>query len=346
MKLSDFDFDLPKELIAQYPLAKRDESRLLVLDRKDKTVTHKKFYQIAEYLKPDDLLILNNTKVLPARVFGIREKTGARIEFLLISRQGDIFSVMVRPSKRFEQNEVIVFSNNNGGIRAKIIDKDKLMFDSKDVNKIYGQGMMPIPPYIKRKSEDSDFERYQTVFAEKDGSIAAPTAGLHFTKELLSRIKDSGVSVGYLTLHVGTGTFKPVKAEDVQGHKMDPEYFEVENGIKERISQTKKAGGRIFAVGTTSCRVVEAISDSLATCDSLLATQKSHTSLFIYPGYQFKLVDCLLTNFHLPKSTLFMLVCAFCQREKGGIELAKAAYSEAIRGKYRFYSYGDAMLIL
>ncbi|MDP1852829.1 MAG: tRNA preQ1(34) S-adenosylmethionine ribosyltransferase-isomerase QueA [Candidatus Omnitrophota bacterium] len=344
MWLSDFDYNLPKELIAQYPLDKRDDSRLMVLDRRTKRIAHKKFFQIADYFENGDLLILNNTKVLPARVFGVREKTGAKIEFLLLKREGNIFSVMVKPAKKFEQGEAILFDDNNGGFKAKIVEKGKIAFEQEGIDKVYQIGTMPLPPYIKRQSKSLDFERYQTIFAKTSGSIAAPTAGLHFTEELLGKVSAKGVLVDYVTLHVGTGTFKPVKAEDVISHEMEPEYFEVEAKLIEKISEAKRAGGRVFAVGSTSCRVLEEIGD-------LPATHKGYTNLFIYPGYQFKAVDCLLTNFHLPKSTLFMLVCAFCAAGASdsvgaGIELIKSAYNEAIKEKYRFYSYGDAMLIV
>lgn len=341
MKLSDFDYNLPKELIAQYPLNKRDDSRLLVLDRRTKQIAHKKFFQIADYFENGDLLVLNNTKVLPARVFGVREKTGAKIEFLLLKREGNIFSVMVKPAKKFEQGEAILFDDNNGGFRAKIVEKGKIAFEPDGIDKIYQIGTMPLPPYIKRQSKSLDFERYQTIFAKTSGSIAAPTAGLHFTEELLGKLSAKGALVDYVTLHVGTGTFKPVKAENVTSHQMEPEYFEVKRETIERISQVKKNGGRIFSVGTTSCRTLETTANLALTRNPLPVTHKDHTSLFIYPGYQFKTVDCLLTNFHLPKSTLFMLVCAFA-----GDDLAKNAYNEAIKEKYRFYSYGDAMLIL
>ena len=351
MKLSDFDYNLPKELIAQYPSNVRDASRLLVLDRKNESIVHKKFSQILEYFNPADLLVLNNTKVLPARVFGIREKTGAKIEFLLIKKEGGTFSVMAKPAKKFQIGENIVFGENNGALYAKIVDKNKIVFERGNPDEIYKLGTMPLPPYIKRKNEELDFERYQTVFAEKNGSIAAPTAGLHFTKELLEKIRDKGVESVYVTLHVGTGTFKPVKVEDVAKHKMEPEYFAVNGETMEKIAQAKKNGGRIFAVGTTSCRVIETMAELPIVHDLSPVTHSGFTNLFIYPGYIFKAVDCLLTNFHLPKTTLFMLVCAFCAAGAStsggaGMELIKRAYQEAIEEKYRFYSYGDAMLIV
>ncbi|MEK6714753.1 MAG: tRNA preQ1(34) S-adenosylmethionine ribosyltransferase-isomerase QueA [Candidatus Omnitrophota bacterium] len=341
MKLSDFDYNLPKELIAQYPSNVRDASRLLVVDRKNESIAHKKFSRILEYFNPGDLLVLNNSKVLPARVFGRREKTGAKIEFLLIKKEGGTFSVMVKPAKKFQIGENIVFGENNGGLYAKIVDKNKIAFERGNPDEIYKLGTMPLPPYIKRNSEGLDFERYQTVFAKIPGSIAAPTAGLHFSKELLGEIKDRAVEVNYVTLHVGVGTFKPVKTEDVAKHKMEPEFFEIGPELIGSIKKAKKQKGRIFSVGTTSCRVIETITELPIVHDLSPVTHSGFTNLFIYPGYSFKAVDCLLTNFHLPKTTLFMLVCAFAGRE-----LIMRAYQEAIEEKYRFYSYGDAMLIV
>lgn len=306
----------------------------MVLDRAKGELYHRNFRDIAEYLNARDMLVLNNTKVLPARVFGIREKTGARIEFLLLKREDNVFSVMVKPAKRFEPGEGIIFGENGAGLRAKIADKNKIAFEAGGCDKVYKFGTMPLPPYIKRDSEGLDFERYQTVFAREDGSIAAPTAGLHFSNGLLENIKEKGVEISYITLHVGAGTFRPVKEEDITKHKMDEEYFEVEAKTIEKTREAKTDGRRIFAVGTTSARTLE-------TMGALPVTQRGFTNLFIYPGYKFKVVDALLTNFHLPKSTLFMLVCAFA-----GIGLARRAYSQAIEQKYNFYSYGDAMLII
>lgn len=355
MRLSDFDYNLPKELIAQYPQQKRDASRLLVVDRKNRTIFHRKFSHIVEYFRPGDLLLLNNTKVLPARIFGIREKTGARIEFLLLRRQNNIFSVMIKPAKRFQQNETILFKDDNGGIRARIAEKDKIVFDAEGAAKAYKIGTMPLPPYIKRKTDRLDFERYQTVFAKNPGSIAAPTAGLHFTQELLKNIKARGIDTSYITLHIGVGTFKPVKTLDITKHRMEPEYFEIEDKTIAKIKKTKENKQHIFVVGTTSCRTLEIIARQNFIASHLLPCSYSSggerrvgkpiysgwTDLFIFPGYKFKMTDCLLTNFHLPKSTLFMLVCAFAGRK-----LIMQAYTEAIKQRYRFYSYGDAMLII
>lgn len=349
MKLSDFDYCLPKELIAQYPQKERDKSCLLVLDRENKDITHRDFSCVIDYLRPGDLLVLNDTKVLPARVFGRRQKTGAKIEFLFVKEEGGIFSVMVKPAKKFEIGETIIFGENNGLLCAKVIDKNKIAFEEGRSGEIYKLGTMPLPPYIKREAESLDFERYQTVFAKNPGSIAAPTAGLHFTEELLDRIRNKGIEIAYITLHVGTGTFKPVKVEDVAKHEMEPEYFEVSSETIEKIKGAEKAGRRVFAVGSTACRVVEAIVDLPAAYSVHHAAYSGFTNLFIYPGYRFKIVDCLITNFHLPRTTLFMLVCAFCAAgasEMAGMELAKKAYEEAIVKNYRFYSYGDAMLII
>ena len=337
MKLSDFDYNLPKELIAQHPAERREASRLLVLDRKEKTISHRKFTDIVEYLLPGDLFVFNNTKVLPARIFGIREKTGGKLEFLLVNKEKDnVFSVMVRPSKKFSENETILFKNNNGGFKGRMVDRNKITFDLKNIDDVYKIGTMPLPPYIKRESGVLDFQRYQTVFAEKSGSIAAPTAGLHFTKRLLSDIIGKGVSIDYITLHIGLGTFKPVKSEDVSKHIMHKECFSVEAGVLARVADTKENNNRVFAAGTTTCRSLEALAGQ-----KIQSSYSGWTDLFILPGYKFKAIDSLLTNFHLPKTTLFMLVSAFT-----GDRLIKQAYKEAIDREYRFYSYGDAMLIL
>ncbi|HDZ77652.1 MAG TPA: tRNA preQ1(34) S-adenosylmethionine ribosyltransferase-isomerase QueA [Candidatus Omnitrophica bacterium] len=337
MKLSDFDYNLPKELIAQHPAKERGASRLLVLDRKKKTISHRKFSDIADYLLPNDLVILNNTKVLPARIFGIREKTGGKLEFLLVKKEeNNVFSVMIRPSKKFVENETILFKNSNGGFKGRMVDRNKIAFDLENIDDVYKIGTMPLPPYIKRESDILDFQRYQTVFAEESGSIAAPTAGLHFTKRVLADIIGKGVDINYVTLHVGIGTFKPVKTEDVNQHIMHKEYFSVEADVLARVVVAKENKNRVFAVGTTTCRSLEALASQ-----KIQSSFSGWTDLFILPGYKFKAVDSLLTNFHLPKTTLFMLVSAFA-----GDELIKQAYKEAIDQKYRFYSYGDAMLIL
>jgi S-adenosylmethionine:tRNA ribosyltransferase-isomerase len=329
MKLSDFDYHLPKELIAQYPLPQRDEARLLVLDRAKGTIQHSVFKDILYYLEKGDLLVLNDTKVLPCRLFGKR-KTGGRVEIFLINhKSGSNFNAMIKPS-RVKLKEKISFGG--GKISAEVAGKNEVIFNTDDIDEIYRLGVMPLPHYIKREAEFSDNIYYQTVYARKEGAVASPTAGLHFTEELMEKMSKSGVDFSQVTLHVGPGTFKPVKSDDIAKHKIDPEYFEVSESAIESTGKAKKDNRRIVAVGTTSLRALESYASGLSS---------GFTDLFIYPGYRFKLVDCLLTNFHLPKTTLFMLVCAFA-----GEKLAKKAYREAIDKKYRFYSYGDAMLIL
>ncbi len=329
LKLSDFDYFLPRELIAQYPLVKRDNARLLVLNRAKAIIEHRVFKDITNYLKKDDLLILNDTKVLPSRLVG-NKITGGRVEVLLLRRKNSItFDALISPG-RTKINEEIFF--NGKGIRGTVCSKNEISFKKNDADRIYEFGVMPLPPYIKRKAEDLDNVYYQTVYARKEGAIASPTAGLHFTEELLRKIKDLGVNIAYITLHVGIGTFQPVKCEDVIRHKMEPEYFRIpENSIKQ-IEKAKKNKSRIIAIGSTSLRTLETYA---------LGKKEGDTDLFIYPGFKFKLIDCLLTNFHLPRTTLFILVCAFA-----GEKLVKKAYQEAIDKKYRFYSYGDAMLII
>ena len=329
MKLSDFDYNLPKELIAQYPLKQRDTARLLVLDREKGTIQHRIFKDITDYFKKGDLLVLNNTKVLPARIKGKR-LSGGKVEVLLLNRRsGSAFNALIKPG-RVKLSEKIIF---NGGKTYGIVSaKGEITFNTQDLNEIYGLGVMPLPPYIKREAEDLDNDYYQTIYASQEGAIASPTAGLHFTQDLMERIKLFGVNTAFVTLHVGVGTFKPVKADDVTTHKMDAESFKIP---AETVNSLKIAGdknGRIFAVGTTSLRALETYACGI---------NEGSTDLFIYPGYEFKIADCLLTNFHLPRTTLFMLVSAF-----GTEELMKDAYREAIDKKYRFYSYGDAMLII
>ena len=329
MKLSDFDYNLPKELIAQYPLKERDTARLLVLDREKLTLEHRVFKDIPDYLREGDLIVLNDTKVLPSRLHGKRN-SGGKVEVLLLNRkEGLTFSALIKPS-RVKLGEKVIF---NGGKSEGIISaKNEITFNLKDAASVYALGLMPLPPYIKRSPEDLDNIYYQTVYASQEGAIASPTAGLHFTKELISGIESRGINVACITLHVGIGTFKPVKAEDITAHKMEPEYFKVTDEAAELIKNTRAKNRRIIAVGTTSLRALEAFSSGV---------REGHTDLFIYPGYKFKLADCLLTNFHLPRTTLLMLVSAFC-----GEKLAKKAYQEAVDNKYRFYSYGDAMLII
>jgi len=354
LKLSDFDYHLPKELIAQYPLKKRDDARLLVLDRKRKTIEHSSFARLRSYLKQGDTLVLNNTKVLPCRLIG-RRRTGGRVEVFLLNRkksgllsrrpdrivggrdsapgsnlEGASFEALIKPT-RVKLQEQIIF--NGGKTLGVIKGKREIVFNTADTNKIYALGRMPLPPYIKRDAQNLDDSYYQTVYAKKAGAVAAPTAGLHFTPGLLEEIKGSGVNIAELTLHVGTGTFKPVTSEDIRRHKMDEEFYQISKKTQGLIKKNHKSGKRIIAVGTTSCRALEA--------NSIEKKQQGLTDMFIYPGYKFRVVDCLLTNFHLPRTTLFMLVSAFA-----GEKLIKKAYADAILSRYRFYSYGDAMFII
>jgi len=340
MRLSDFDYILPKELIAQYPAAKRDESRLLVLHKNTGKIDHRIFKDIIEYFKPGDLIVLNNTKVVPARLIG-RKETGGRIEALVLSaEQKGEYEALLKPSRGCKAGSRIIFGD--GRLRAEISRMENgrkfLKFDCDcNLNKALEEfGEMPLPPYIKRRVSDLDTDRYQTIYASRCGAVAAPTAGLHFTKELLKDTAGKGADIEYVTLHVGHGTFKPVKSENIKEHSMEKEYFEIEKEVAGRLKNRK---GRIIAVGTTSCRVLETYY-SFAGANGRSPLQ-GWTDLFVYPGYEFRAVDCLLTNFHLPKTTLLMLVAAFCGRD-----LMFKAYEEAIKQGYRFYSYGDAMLIL
>ncbi|MBI4981997.1 MAG: tRNA preQ1(34) S-adenosylmethionine ribosyltransferase-isomerase QueA [Candidatus Omnitrophica bacterium] len=328
LKLSDFDYELPKKLIALYPEKERDNCKLLVVDKKEQSIKHCIFRDIKDYFHKGDLFILNNTKVLPCRLLGNRI-SGGRVEIFLLEHKGDlVFNAMLKPS-RLKVGEKIIFSDKN--ISAEIISKDCVVFNANRIETVYNLGVVPLPPYIKRDAEHLDKEYYQTVYAKKEGAVASPTAGLHFTKELICSMQNAGINFGYLTLHVGAGTFKPVKDEEVINHKMDKEYFEIPDEVSCAVKQAKKNKANICAVGTTSLRALEAFAQG---------TKQGWTDLFIYPGFKFQLTDCLLTNFHLPRTTLFMLVCAF-----GGTDLMKRAYQEAIDKKYRFYSYGDAMLI-
>ena len=340
MKVSDFNYDLPQELIAQVPIKNRDESRLMVLDRKSKTIDHKIFKDILDYLKPGDCLVRNNTKVIPARLYGIKEETGINVEFLLLNRiEGDYWEVMVKPGRRLKKGTNVIFGN--GLLKAKILDimeggNRKVKFIYEGIfNEILDQiGLMPLPPDIHQKLQDKD--RYQTVYAKYEGSAAAPTAGLHFTDELLEKIKQKGVEIANVTLHVGIGTFRPVKEENVEEHKMHTEHFYIKDEDVEKINKAKRTGHRIIAVGTTSCRVLESIADE----NGYVKQIETDTGIFIYPGYKFKCIDGLITNFHLPESTLIMLVSALA-----GKEFVMKAYEEAVREKYRFFSFGDAMFI-
>ena len=340
MKTDDFDFYLPEELIAQTPLKKRDASRLLVLDKKNGSTQHKTFTDIIDYMEKGDTLVLNDTKVMPARLYGIKENTGALIEVLLLKDEGDnIWECLTRPAKRIKEGSVISFGD--GKLKARCIEvlDEGIRKFSLEYNGILYEildelGEMPLPPYIHEKLEDKD--RYQTVYAKNIGSAAAPTAGLHFTKELLDEIKAKGVNIVYITLHVGLGTFRPVNVEDVTVHKMHSEYYVMSEDVASLLNETKKNGHKIIAVGTTSTRTLE-------TVMSLYGTFKAcsgWTDIFIYPGYEFKAIDSLITNFHLPKSTLVMLVSALAGKDN-----IMRAYSEAVKEKYRFFSFGDSMLI-
>jgi S-adenosylmethionine:tRNA ribosyltransferase-isomerase len=353
MKLDDFDYELPKELIAQKPSEQRDECRMMVLDRAAGTIEHKHFYDIIDYLEPDDCLVLNNSKVLPARLFGVKEGTGAHVEFLLIKRrEGDVWETMVRPGKRLKPGDVVDFYREDcpfdGKFKAEVLDYGedgtrivRFDYDGIFMERLEELGSMPLPPYIERPSNDEDKDMYQTVYCKEEGSVAAPTAGLHFTEELLKKAADKGVKLAYVTLHVGIGTFRPVKCENVEDHHMHFEEYFVDEETAKTINDTIKSGGRVVSVGTTSTRTVEsaAYMDN-ETGQYLVASGHGNTGIFIYPGYDFKIVDALITNFHLPKSTLLMLISALYDREK-----ILEAYKVAVDEKYRFFSYGDAMLI-
>ena len=339
MKVSDFNYDLPEELIAQVPLEKRDESRLMVLDRKSKTIEHKVFKDILEYLEPGDCLVRNNTKVIPARIYGKKE-TGANVEFLLLNNiEGDIWESIVRPGNKLHVGTKVIFGE--GLLEAEILEimpggTRKVEFHYKGIfNEILDQiGLMPLPPYIHEELKEKD--RYQTVYAKYQGSAAAPTAGLHFTEDLLEKIKQKGVKIANVTLHVGIGTFRPVKVEKIEDHHMHSEHFYIRKEDAEIINETKRQGKRIISVGTTSTRVLETIADDRG----FVKEAEGDTQIFIYPGYEFKCIDGLITNFHLPESTLLMLVSSLAGRE-----YVLKAYEEAVKLKYRFFSFGDAMFI-
>lgn len=375
MHINDFDYNLPEELIAQFPADKRDHSRLMVVDRSTGSVEHRHFYDILEYLKAGDCLVLNNSRVIPARIFGIKAATGARVEFLLIKRKdGDRWETMVRPGKKIKKGDVILFgidadryisecdhkgSNVKSPVMQEIEEAAPLKAEVLD----YGDdgtrivefsykgifleileelGKMPLPPYIERESVLEDKERYQTVYSKENGSVAAPTAGLHFTEELLAKAKEMGVKIAYVTLHVGIGTFRPVKCDNIEDHQMHFEEYSIDEENAEIINSVIKAGGRIISVGTTSTRTVE----SAAVFDDelgrfIVPAKSDSTGIFIYPGYKFKIIDSLITNFHLPKSTLLMLISALYSRED-----ILRVYDIAVKEKYRFFSYGDAMLII
>ncbi len=340
MNVSDFNYELPKELIAQDPLEKRSESRLMVLDKATGKVTHKHFYDIIEYINEGDCLIINNTKVIPARLYGVKEDTGAAIEILLLRRvDGNTWECLSRPGKKARVGARIVFGEGllTGEIVDVVEEGNRLIrfeYDGIFEEILDKLGEMPLPPYITHKLQDKS--RYQTVYAKYDGSAAAPTAGLHFTPELLQSLRDKGVKIAEVTLHVGLGTFRPVKVENVLEHHMHSEYYEITKEACDIINNTKANGGKVISVGTTSTRTVESAADE----NGLLTPKKGDTDIFIYPGFNFKVIDSLITNFHLPESTLIMLVSALAGREN-----VLAAYEEAVKERYRFFSFGDAMLI-
>ena len=339
MKTSDFNYDLPKELIAQIPIETRDMSRLMVLDKNTGKIEHKVFHDIIDYLDKGDTLVLNDTKVIPARIFGHRENKEESIEVLLVKDYGnDTWEVLAKPGKKLKIDTEIIFSDN---LKARVIDileegERVIKFEYNGIfNELLDEiGIMPLPPYITEKLEDKD--RYQTVYSKIRGSAAAPTAGLHFTKELLKKIGEKGINIVYVTLHVGIGTFRPVKVDDILEHKMHSEYYEVSENAAKVINETKKRGNKVVCVGTTSCRTLESASSE----DGMVRAEKKETSIFIYPGYKFKVVTNLITNFHLPESTLIMLVSALAGKDN-----IMNAYNEAVKEKYRFFSFGDAMYI-
>lgn len=340
MKVSDFDFELPEELIAQHPLEKRDSSRLMVLDKKTGSIEHRSFHDVIEYLNEGDTLVLNNTRVMPARLIGEKEETGGKIEFLLLKRiEGDKWECLAKPGKRAKIGQSFTFGE--GKLKCKVVDiieeGNRIIEFSYDG--IFEQvldelGEMPLPPYITEKLDDK--ERYQTVYSKEKGSAAAPTAGLHFTNELLDQIKAKGVNIAYVTLHVGLGTFRPVKVEDINEHVMHSEYYHLDKENADLINETKKRGNKIIAVGTTSTRTLETIGDE----NGFVREQSGWTDIFIYPGYKYKVIDELITNFHLPESTLIMLVSALAGKEN-----VMNAYNTAVKEKYRFFSFGDSMII-
>ena len=341
LKTSDFYYDLPQELIAQTPIAQRDHSRLMVMDRKSGELSHRHFYDITDYLKKGDCLVINDTRVLPARLYGIKEGGGAHVEVLLLNnRSGDDWECIVYPGRRLKEGAEITFGE--GKLKGRIIsvlpDGNRIIrfeYEGIFLELLEEIGTMPLPPYITERLEDG--ERYQTVYSKINGSAAAPTAGLHFTNELLDKIKDMGVDIVHITLHVGLGTFRPVKEENITDHVMHTENYFVTEDAAQRINKAKSSGGRVIAVGTTSCRTLETVGDE----QGIVHSGSDSTGIFIYPGYRFKVLDGLITNFHLPESTLIMLVSAFSDREK-----LLNAYKTAVNEKYRFFSFGDAMLLI
>lgn len=338
MKKSDFYYDLPKELIAQTPVEPRNSSRLLVLNKETGGTEHKHFYDLIDYLKKGDCLVLNNTRVLPARIFGTRTDTGSVVEFVLLKQlENNRWECLAGPGKKAKQGKEFKFSDELSAFVAEVKDDGnrimEFVFNGNFFEILDRVGQMPLPPYITEKLKDK--ERYQTVYSDELGSAAAPTAGLHFTKEMLKEIADKGVNVVYVTLHVGLGTFRPVKEEEITEHKMHSEWYHISKETADIVNKTKENGGRVICVGTTSCRTVES-----ATVNGKLQAESRNTDIFIYPGYKFKCMDALVTNFHLPESTLIMLVSAFA-----GYETTMETYKSAVREKYRFFSFGDAMFI-
>lgn len=340
LKVTDFYFDLPKELIAQHPTEKRDECKLMALNKKTGDIDHKIFKDIIELLNPGDCLVLNDTRVMPARLYGVKEGSGGKMEFLLLRRHdNDIWETLVKPGKRAKVGAKFEFGN--GELKAEVVEvldngnrKVKFIYEGIFEEVLDRLGEMPLPPYIEEKLEDK--EQYQTVYSKEVGSAAAPTAGLHFTNELLQKISEKGIKLAFVTLHVGLGTFRPVKAKNVEEHEMHSEFYILDEENAEIINKAKAEGGRVIAVGTTSNRTLESIADETGR----VKAQSGYTSIFIYPGYKFKIVDAIITNFHLPESTLIMLISAFSTRN-----IIMAAYEEAVKEKYRFFSFGDAMFI-
>lgn len=342
MKTSDFYYDLPQELIAQTPIEPRDQSRLMVVDKNTGEVTHRIFKDLIEYLNPNDCLILNDTRVIPARIYGVKKQTGAVVEFLLLKQsENNVWECLCKPGKRAKIGTEFVFGE--GLVECEVVDitddgNRKIQFkcDSKEIYTILDKiGKMPLPPYITEELKNG--ERYQTVYSRELGSAAAPTAGLHFTNELLERIEQKGIKIGYVTLHVGLGTFRPVKVDDVTKHKMHTEHYHISKQTADLINKTKANGGRVISVGTTSTRTLE----SVATKNGCICEDEDDTSIFIYPGYEFKCIDGLVTNFHLPESTLIMLISAFA-----GYDNVMNAYKIAVDERYRFFSFGDACLFI
>lgn len=341
MKTSDFFYELPQELIAQTPVEPRDSSRLMILNKENGNVEHKIFHDLIDYLNPGDCLILNDTRVIPARIYGVKKETGAYVEFLLLKQsENNIWECLCKPGKRAKIGTRFTFGNNLVECEVMDITDDgnriiKFDCNSKEIYNILDKiGKMPLPPYITEELKNG--ERYQTVYSRELGSAAAPTAGLHFTKEMLEKIKAKGVHIGYVTLHVGLGTFRPVKVDDVTNHKMHSEHYHISKETADLINKTKADGKRVISVGTTSTRTLE----SVATKNGCICEDEDDTSIFIYPGYEFKCIDALITNFHLPESTLIMLISAFA-----GYDNVMNAYNIAVKEKYRFFSFGDAMFI-